>query len=679
MRKKTLIYFSAIMILVGSGLSSKVYADPANVLTIMHTNDMHGRIEPAGSYNIARLKTMKDTLQPNLMLDAGDAFQGLPISNSTKGSQMAGIMNEIGYDAMTLGNHEFDFGKDIALGYKTLLNFPIISSNIINRADQSKPYEGIIKYKEPNTGKDVVVMGITTPETAFKTHPNNVSDIYFEEPIDTVKQEIANNEADVYVIMAHLGIDLETPFVWRSTGLADALANDPDLSDKMFVIIDGHSHTELPEGIKVGDNVIIAQTGTALAYVGYVEIDLDDFTNSKASLLTLDSYEPDPIVATLMDNAYNDFEESVSEVIYQGNTVELNGIRNFVRTQETNLGNLVSDALWNYGQDGFSNPTDFSVVNGGGLRTSIASGDITIKDIIAVLPFGNTLTQIEVTGQQVWDMFEYSVGSDIVTESWNAVQNDDSKLPLLNDYGYPTLTPKGGFLHVSDSIRVYYDSNLKYGNRITAIEILNRNTGKFENIDLNKKYYMATNDFLAVGGDGYTMLGGAREEGPSLDDVVVNFIKSDNINWETYKTTKPVRIITMDKESYNRMKIDLDPYTNTIKQANELINSHKYTEESVEVLKSAIVALEDEINSDKYTKESLDALHNKLLEAIDNLVEKKEQTESDKPITETPKDNDGDKGKELPKTGIKDNSLYVYALLLVGIILVIKRNKNSKI
>ena len=199
----------------------------------------------------------------------------------------------------------------------------------------------------------------------------------------------------------------------------------------------------------------------------------------------------------------------------------MNGQRENVRVRETNLGNVVADALYEYGQTGFSHKTDLAVTNGGGLRETIAKDKpITKGDVIAVLPFGNTISQIKVTGQNIADMFAKSLGS---------ILQEKNGQPVLDENGQPLLEPSGGFLQVSGA-KVYYDTTLPAEKRILHIEIKNPETGKYENLDPAKEYYLTTNDFLAAGGDGYTMLGGAREEGPSMDVAFADYLAKADLS-----------------------------------------------------------------------------------------------------------------------------------------------------
>ena len=181
------------------------------------------------------------------------------------------------------------------------------------------------------------------------------------------------------------------------------------------------------------------------------------------------------------------------------------------------------------------------MTNGGGLRETIAKGKpITKGNVIAVLPFGNTISQIQVTGQQVFDMFEKSLGS--------ILQVDKAGKTVLDENGQPLLEPSGGFLQISGA-KVYYDTNLAAGKRVLAIQVKNRATGLYEKLDLEKVYYLATNDFLAAGGDGYTMLGGAREEGPSMDAAFEDYLKTADLT--QYEKVNPnSRTISVDSKTF---------------------------------------------------------------------------------------------------------------------------------
>jgi len=523
---------------------------------ILHTNDVHGRIvEEKGVIGDAKLATVIEqerakSNQTTLVVDAGDAFQGLPISNSTKGEARAEILNQMQYDAMAVGNHEFDFGLDEAKKYKEILKFPLLSSNTYVNGARLFEASTIVDKDKTVEGDEFVVIGVTTPETATKTHPKNVKGVTFTEPIAEVNKVIEEIQAKAlaegkdykhYVVLAHLGVDTTTPVEWRGSTLAEALSKNPLLKGKRVTVIDGHSHTV--ESTTYGDNVTYNQTGSYLHNVGKITYKSRQLLGNPTQITAAEAkkLEANPKVASLVKDIKAKYDAENAVEVVSNSPVELNGDRENVRVRETNLGNVVADSLYQYGQTGFSHPTDIAVTNGGGLRETIAKGKpITKGNVIAVLPFGNTITQIQVTGQQVLDMFEKSLGS--------ILQVDKAGKTVLDENGQPLLEPSGGFLQVS-GVKVYYDTNLPSGKRILAVQIKNRTTGLYDRLDLAKIYYLTTNDFLAAGGDGYTMLGGAREEGPSMDAAFEDYLKTADLT--QYEKVNPnSRTISVDSKTF---------------------------------------------------------------------------------------------------------------------------------
>lgn len=523
---------------------------------ILHTNDVHGRIvEEKGVIGDAKLATVIEderakTDQTTLVVDAGDAFQGLPISNSTKGEARAEILNKMGYDAMAVGNHEFDFGLDEAKKYKEILNFPLLSSNTYVNGARLFEASTIVDKDKTVDGDEFVVIGVTTPETATKTHPRNVEGVTFTEPIAEVNKVIEEIDAKAlatgknhknYIILAHLGVDTTTPVEWRGSTLAEALSKNPRLTGKRVVVIDGHSHTV--ESTTYGNNVTYNQTGSYLHNVGKITFKAGQILGTPSQIKADDAKKltANAEIAKMVDAIKSKYDAENAVVVVANSPVELNGDRENVRVRETNLGNVVADALYEYGQTGFANKTDIAVTNGGGLRETIAKDKpITKGNVIAVLPFGNTISQIKVTGQNIQDMFEKSLGS--------ILQVDKAGNKVLDENGQPLLEASGGFLQVSGA-KVYYDTTLEPGKRVLAIQIKNHKTGNYDKLDLAKTYYLTTNDFLAAGGDGYTMLGGPREEGPSMDVAFEDYLKKADLT--QYATINPnSRTISVDSKTF---------------------------------------------------------------------------------------------------------------------------------
>lgn len=519
---------------------------------IIHTNDVHGRIlEEKGVIGDAKaaavIEEERSKIENTIVVDAGDALQGLPISNSTKGEDRANIMNQVGYDAMAVGNHEFDFGMDQAIKYKETLNFPLLSANTYVNGARVFEASTIVDKTPTVVGDEFVVIGVTTPETATKTHPKNIEGVTFADPITEVNKVIDEVEARAladnrvynnYIILAHLGVDATTPVEWRGSTLAEALSQNSKLAGKRVIVIDGHSHTV--QSATYGDNVTYNQTGSYLNNIGKVTLKSEQLLGEASLISAADtaSVTPDALITELVNEIKVKYEAENAQVVIENNPIELNGERSNVRVRETNLGNAVTDAIYAYGQTGFSNKTSLAVTNGGGLRATIAKDQpVTKGDIIAVLPFGNIISQITVTGQQIQDMFTKSLSSALQTDK------ETGKF-ILDENGAPLFEASGGFLQISGAT-VFYDPTLPVKERVLLIGILNPETGEYDDLDLEKTYYLATNDFLAAGGDGYTMLGGAREEGPSMDSVFADYLKTADLS--AYADINPYsRIIPVD-------------------------------------------------------------------------------------------------------------------------------------
>lgn len=508
---------------------------PEDEVTILHTNDMHGRFAEEAKNGVIGMSKLAGVAEESrqkeetLVLDSGDATQGLPITNNSKGEDAVALMNAAGYDAMTLGNHEFDFGLDQLKTLSKKMTFPVVSANVYVDGARLFQASTIIDKNKSVDGDEFVVIGVTTPETATKTHPKNVVGVTFTDPITEVNNVIAQTEAQAraegkaynnYIILAHLGVDTTTKEEWRGDTLAKALSENKELAGKKVIVLDGHSHTAKSETF---GNVTYNQTGSYLNNVGIIKLNSKEvLSNTLLSAADAKNVTPETNVKSMVEAIQAKYKADSAKVVIPNSPVELSGQRENVRVRETNLGNVVADALLDYGQTGFSHKSNLAVTNGGGLRETIAKDKpVTKGDIIAVLPFGNNVAQIAVTGQQIKDMFKKSLGS--------ILQADENGNPVLDENGNPLLEPSGGFLQIAGA-KVYYDTKLEPEKRILSVEIFDPETNTYKPLNATENYYLVTNDFLAAGGDGYDMLGGPREEGPSMDTVFADYLQTANLS-----------------------------------------------------------------------------------------------------------------------------------------------------
>ena len=652
-------------------------------IVLVHTNDVHGRIveEKGRDKNTsvvgdAKLATVienerakKD--QTTVVLDAGDAFQGLPISNSTKGEARAEILNKINYDAMAVGNHEFDFGLDEAKKYKEILKFPLLSANTYVNGARLFEASTIIDKDKNVKGDEVVVIGVTTPETSTKTHPKNVQGVTFKDPIPEVlnvvkeiqaKAKTTGDDYKTYVVLAHLGVDTTTPDAWRGSTLSDELSKSPLLKGKRVVVIDGHSHTV--ESKTYGDNITYNQTGSYLNNIGKVTLKSNSLLGTpsliKASETT--NVKPNAEVKKLVDEIKAKYDAENAVVVVKNSPVELSGTRENVRVRETNLGNVVADSLYEYGQTGFKNKTDIAVTNGGGLRETIAKDKpITKGSVIAVLPFGNTISQIKVSGKNILEMFEQSLGS--------ILQVDKAGKTVLDENGQPLLEPSGGFLQVSGA-KVYYDTNLPTGKRVLRIEVKNHDTGAYDKLDLNRTYYLTTNDFLAAGGDGYTMLGGERQEGPSMDEAFKNYLEKADLT--KYAVVNPnSRTISVDSKTY---KFEDDkPET----PRNEVPKGETAQDAPVLAKDELVVTRHIDAAGNELAPVELGDKEPKVLKGYNSVATSKKDGITTH-VYGVEKDNVTNNERKLPNTGMNSSSTTVLGLSLIALVGLAVRRKLSK-
>jgi len=467
---------------------------------IMHVNDIHGRVD-AGKYDgmgLARVSTIVKEVRsedPNvLFLDAGDTIHGTVFAALTKGASVVRVMNEMGYDAMTTGNHDYNYGLDRIEKLQNTMNFPVIVSNLTYKENGEKAFKPYIIKTLPN-GVKVGIFGLATPETAYKTNPTNVEAVTFGDPIAAAKESVAALEGEgvnFIIALSHLGVDEDS--VYTSIRLATEV-------EGIDLIVDGHSHTTLEEGMKVGDTLIV-QTGFYDKNLGEVTVKLGkDGTRVETAKLyskeyAMENVEEDPAIKAIIDEV-NAENEKITSVVVGETDVVLDGERNDVRTSETNLGDMITEAmLAKTGAEGV-------ITNGGGIRASIKEGTITRGDIISVLPFGNYVIVKEITGQDLKDAIE------------NGIQS------------YPDA--RGAFPHVA-GFTFKFDPTKEIGNKVYDVTFTNG-----EKLDLNKTYKIATNDFMAVGGDKYESLKGKRtvNEYESIEEILGEYIKNNGITHKT--------------------------------------------------------------------------------------------------------------------------------------------------
>ena len=485
-------------------------------LTILHTNDIHSRIESINKYDstcnaeseaegkcfggVARIKSAVDAKRAGLagqnvlVLDAGDPFQGSLFYTTYKGAAEAEFMEAIGYDAMAVGNHEFDDGPEGLAKFIDAVSFPVISGNL----DLSS--EASIKDKVGNHvvlevgGEKIGIISALATDTVDTSSPGD--NVVFQDEIESLKADVAALEAEgvnKIIALTHVGLPKDL----------DIAAAVPGID----VVGGGHSHSLLsntsdraqgPYPTMVGDTAVV----TAYAYskyLGELDVTFDDagkVTAATGEPILLDaSITPDADMLARVAEMGAPIEEMKKRVVAKSSDVIV-GDRNVCRAEECSIGNLVADAMLDRVKDqGIS----IAIQNGGGLRASIDAGDVTMGEVLTVLPFQNTLSTFYVSGQTVIDALESGVSQ---------VEEGKGRFPQVSGLKYTfdlSVAPNEG--RVSDVLVMDGDAWVA--------------------IDTAKTYGVVSNNYVRGGGDGYKMFRdavNAYDFGPDIADVTAEYM-----------------------------------------------------------------------------------------------------------------------------------------------------------
>jgi len=479
---------------------------------LMHTNDTHANLDKAPK-RATVIKELRSAYRaegkPSLLLDAGDVFSGSLYFNKFLGQADLELMNYMKYDMMTFGNHEFDLGdtdNNIALkNFVTKAKFPFITANvdfsknelfnglqkktITAGPERGKIYQGIIKeYK----GQKIGFFGLTTEETADIASPGTVAFANYITSAKAAVKKLEDRGVNKIVALTHIGFDDN-----------EAIDNDQLLArnvDGIDVIVGGHSHTKLEKPVVVDETVvpgkteptIIAQAYQYGDFLGNLDLTFDykgKLTEYNGSLIDVSKAVEDVRAAEILKPYADQIAELKNEEVGANIVNALPNPRGevSVRNSETALGNLITDGMLKKAKE-YNTDTVIAMQNGGGIRAAIDAGPLTVGEVLTTLPFGNTLATVKLTGTEIKELLEISVGI----------------APVEN----------GGFLHVS-GMKFEYDSTKAKGERVTKMEVKNGDT--YDLIDPAKTYVIATNAFTAKGGDGLTTFKTAYENNRVTD------------------------------------------------------------------------------------------------------------------------------------------------------------------
>ena len=527
--KKLLAVFLALIMLLSFATAEEA-DEPALTknLVILYTSDVHCGIEQGWGY--AGLYAVKEYYAADnyvMLVDDGDAIQGEPIGTMTKGEGIIDIMNAVGYDLAVPGNHEFDYGMDTFLALTEKADFQYLSCNFNKEGELVFAPYAIKEFD----GVKFAFIGVTTPMTLRSSTPRYFMDengnfIYGFMQDETGEQvyaavqkavDDARAEGAKYVIvMAHMGNEAEcSPWMY-----SDVIANTTGID----VWLDGHSHDfdQVVMQDKDGKDVVRSACGTKLGSIGVLTFGAEGFVsaglmswdqsiaapalfglqNAGADAVKAETAELDEVLQTVVAKTAVDlYINDPTEVTEEGKPIRI------IRRAETNLGDLCADAYLDQ-----SGEADIAFVNGGGIRVQLNAGDLTLNNILTVHPFGNSLTVIEVTGQQVLDALEWSVHS--LPGEFGGF---DQVAGLTFEYDATIESPV-----IEDDSKMFAGVDDTKERRVRNVLVGG------EPLDPEKTYKLASHDYqLLNNGDGYTMFAGAKvlQESVKLDNqVLIDYI-----------------------------------------------------------------------------------------------------------------------------------------------------------
>ncbi|WP_079526622.1 5'-nucleotidase C-terminal domain-containing protein [Solibacillus isronensis] len=513
-------------------------------LSIMHVNDTHGRVDAfpklMTAVNEQRAKT-----PDALLLHAGDVFSGTLYFNEFEGQADLPFLNALKFDAITLGNHEFDLGSSPE-GHKALAEFikasqfPVLTANVdftkdslftgmfsdlvSSEPENGKIYAGMIK--EVN-GEKVGIFGLTTAETKDIASPGSVA---FENYIDEAKKAVKAFEdkgVDKIIALTHIGFD-DNPAYDNDQILAKSVPG-------IDIIVGGHSHTELKEPVVVDTNTVgekkdatlIVQAKEYAGFLGTVNVEFDEngvIVKHDGQLVEIGKLADDaeglkmlaPFKEKVDAISKAEIGVTIAEDLVSPRASDDNPVS--VRNSETVLGNIITDGMLAKAKQYTDKKVVMALQNGGGIRAAIPAGNITTGQVITVLPFGNTLALMDVTGAELKAAFEHSV----------------KDAPKEN----------GGFLHISGA-KLEYDSSKEAGSRVVSLKYYDEATKAYVDVADNETYTVATNAFTAKGGDGFSTFEKAYGEGRVTDLGLSDWenLKEQLLSMKEIKFTTEGRIV----------------------------------------------------------------------------------------------------------------------------------------
>lgn len=517
--KKLVSLILSLMFIVSGSFSALAIQNKNREYTIkiVHTNDIHARViedESSGIIGLSKLKTLIDDYTSgsdlNLVLDSGDVFHGQSIATLVQGESIAKLMGVCRYDAMTAGNHDWNYGKE---RLKELVNivdnndnkdFSMLTGNVINN-NGTKFFDDEYLIKTINNNGEEIkigVFGVIDPNIYSDTSPSNVSGLVFTD------MEEYSEEAVNYLESAGCNLIIALTHSCSPTTLASKI-------DGVDLWLAGHEHTDINEIVTTpnGDKTLVIENGCYLYEAGLIELNFNfiddkvvdlDYTASSVDYSACVDIELDQSVLTLIDEI-NSEQEAILKTEVGTTPVDLDGVWENLRIDETTMGRAVTDSYL------LETNADIAFENAGGIRASISVGNVTYDDIISVMPYGNYIVTKQIFGSDLISILEKSIDIQI--------KNIEANESGLYD-AWPSNS--GSYLQVG-GISVKYNITESYGNRIKSVFIGD------EPINLEKVYTVASNNYLVTSSD-YPQLASKEIKGEfsACDEALTKYFKQDD-------------------------------------------------------------------------------------------------------------------------------------------------------
>lgn len=473
-----------LILLAVTLIPAMVWASPQTI-RILHINDFHGFAQPSLDPGmkkqlggVAQLTELVNNLRaekPTILLSAGDMIQGDSWANLTSGASVIELMNVMKFDAMTTGNHEYDFGQGILKQRIAAASFPVLAANV-SGLEGLKPYTIIERG-----GIRIAVIGLVTMDTPETSHPDNTRGLRFAKPLASALELVRElrRQADLVVLLTHIGHSEDRAL---AEALAGPLSAAPHYAMQLgnVLIVGGHSHTRVEHPVKIGTSYV-AQAWEHGKTLGIIDVTVDAgkivACNGRLEDIHPNSSRGDAEVASLVRVYDDQVQATLGRVIGQAG-IDLN--QEGIRQRETNLGNFVADIVRQ------SAGADAAIINSGSIRTGIRKGPITMKQIYAALPFNNYIVAVRFVGRQLRDTLEHGV---------SGVERGEGRFPQVS------------------GLRFTIDLAKTAGQRVGDVTV----NGK--PLDDRQEYTVATLDFMAAGGDGYRAFGEAIRSGNDFTDL----------------------------------------------------------------------------------------------------------------------------------------------------------------